>query len=76
MEEEVGGGALSTPLIGGGGALSLLDESGEQGVYRSPPPKTKKAVWHRWGGRCGVPTVQGYTIPLVKLMKNAARCTK
>ena len=57
MKEEAGGGeALSTPLIGGRGALSLLDESGEKGVYRSPhPKKTKKTVWHRWGGRCGAP---------------------
>ena len=67
---------MSTPLIGGG-ALSLLDESGEKGVYRSPPQKTKKTVWHRRGGRCGAPPCRGIPFQYAKIIKkNAARCTK
>lgn len=68
---------MSTPLIGGGrGALSLFGESGEQGVYRSPHPKKQKNGVAQVGRQVWRPTVQGYTIPVVKIVKNAARCTK
>ena len=67
---------MSTPLIGGGGgALSLLDESGEQGVYRSPPKKTK-TVWHRWGGRCGAPPCRGIPFQYVKIVQMSAEYAK
>ena len=39
-----GGGIVHPVDKGGRGALSLLDESGEKGVYRSPPKKTKNGV--------------------------------
>ena len=64
MQEEAGGGALSTPLIGGRVTLSLFDESGEKGVYRSPHPPEKRCGT---GGAAGVARpVQGYTIPVCK----------
>lgn len=58
---------MSTPLIGGEGVPSLcLTRVGNRAYIAAHPKKTKKAVWHRWGGRCGAPTVQGYTIPVCK----------
>ena len=69
MEEEAGGGGgIVHPVDRGRGALSLFDESGEQGVYRSPPKKNKKTVWHRWGGRCGAPPCRGIPFQYVKII--------
>ena len=64
---------MSTPLIGGRGALSLFDESGEQGVYRSPPKKNKKNGVAQVGRQVWRPTVQGYTIPVCKDSANECR---
>lgn len=50
-------------------SLCVSGESGEQGVYRSPPKKTKKAVWHRRGGRCGAPPCRGIPFQYVKIIK-------
>ena len=62
---------MSTPLIGGRVTLSLFDESGEKGVYRSPPPKKRCGTGR--GGRSGAPTVQGHAIPVCKDSANECR---
>lgn len=68
MQEEAGGGeALSTPLIGGGVALSLCVWR-EWGTGRIPQPtqKNKKSGVAQEGRQVWRPTVQGYTIPVCK----------
>ena len=61
---------MSTPLIGGGGALSLLDESGEQGVYRSPPQKkTKSGVAQVGAAGVARPPCRGIPFQYVKIIK-------
>ena len=74
MQEEAGGGALSTPLIGGRVTLSLCVWR-EWGAWRIPqptPPKKKNAVAQ--GEAAGVAQpVQGYTIPVCKDSANECR---
>lgn len=61
------GGALSTPLIGGEGGLSLCVRR-EWGTGRIPQPTQKNAV-AQVGRQVWRATVQGYTIPVPKIMK-------
>ena len=44
----------------------MSGESGEHGVYRSPPQKNKKNGVAQVGRQVWRPTVQGYTIPVCK----------
>ena len=61
---------MSTPLIGGRGALSLcVWREWGKGRIPQPTPKTKKAVWHRWGGRCGAPPCRGIPFQYAKIIK-------
>ena len=58
MQEEAGGGALSTPLIGGGlPSLCVSGESGEQGVYHTPQKNAVAQVGRQvWRDPCrGIP---------------------
>lgn len=76
MQEEAGGGeALSTPLIGGGVPSLCLTRVGNR-AYTAAHPKNKKSGVAQVGRQVWRPTVQGYVIPVPKIMKNAARCTK
>lgn len=65
MQEEAGGGALSTPLIGGGRVTLSLCVWREWGTGRIPHPPEKRCGT---GGAAGVARpVQGYTIPVCKV---------
>ena len=68
---------MSTPLIGGrGGTLSVSGESGEHGVYRSPPQKNKKNGVAQVGRQVWRDPCRGIPFRYAKIIKNAARCTK
>ena len=71
MQEEAGGGeALSTPLIGGGeGVPSLCLARVGSMAYTAAHTQNKKSGVAQVGRQVWRPTVHGYTIPLVKLMK-------
>ena len=62
---------MSTPLIGGGlPSLCVFDESGEQGVYRSPPKKNKKNGVAQEGRQVWrAPPCRGIPFQYVKIIK-------
>ena len=71
-----GGGIVHPVDRGGRGALSVSGESGEHGVYRSPPQKTKKRCGT--GGAAGVarPPCRGIPFQYVKIVQMSAEYAK
>ena len=46
-----------------------LARVGSMAYTAAHPKKTKKTVWHRWGGRCGAPPCRGIPFQYVKIIK-------
>ena len=72
------GGGIVHPVDRGGGVPSLsvcLERVGSM-AYTAAHTKNKKALWHRWGRQVWRPTVQGYTIPVAKIVQMSAEYAK